>query len=223
MKVIFDCDGVLVDSERTTIEVLKRHLQTYIPDVDITHLLYDAPGRQTSDIVDDVATATGLVFPEDIVETIDKLTDEALDRGLEPISGVESMLAGLRLEKAVASNGTRSRVLKSLEVTGLDGFVWEGIFSAEQVENPKPAPDLYLFAADRLGAKPSDCLVVEDSEAGVAAASSAGTHVIGFTGASHAGSDLDNRLLNAGAEEIAQGMRDLRYILEKMADVKVCK
>jgi len=211
--LIFDCDGVLVDSEKIYLRVLKEELEKLVPGIDLTPFLARAPGLQTSDITRQVEEAAGVVFPNDTVARIDETTHQALDFELEPMPGIENMLAGLRGDKAVVSNSGKERVIKSLELTGLDGFNWKAIFSAEQVERPKPAPDLYLHAAAELNVSPSECLVVEDSVTGVTAATQAGARVVGFIGASHVVDGQDQRLIAAGAEIVVHHMKDLLRVL----------
>jgi beta-phosphoglucomutase-like phosphatase (HAD superfamily) len=97
----------------------------------------------------------------------------------------------------------------SLEVTGLAELFGEHVFSAEQVEHGKPAPDLYLFAACSVGARPADCIVIEDSTIGIRAAVAAGMGTVGFVGASHAAPELAHQLRMAGARTVVTSMSDL--------------
>ncbi len=119
-------------------------------------------------------------------------------------------LTWLRGPKCVASSSTFDRIRASLEITGLLRFFEPNIFSANEVPHGKPAPDLFLHAAARMQVKPSDCIVVEDSPAGVAAAAAAGMATIGFVGGSHAVAHLAPQLLAAGACTIIADMRQLK-------------
>jgi len=119
-------------------------------------------------------------------------------------------LTWLRGPKCVASSSALERISASLEITGLARFFEPNLFSASVVPNGKPAPDLLLYAARRMRARPADCLVVEDSPAGVTAAVKAGMRAIGFVGGSHSSSDLSQQLLAAGARTIIADMRQLK-------------
>jgi HAD superfamily hydrolase (TIGR01509 family) len=119
-------------------------------------------------------------------------------------------LTWLRGPKSVASSSTLDRVRVSLETTGLLRFFDTNLFSASEVRHGKPAPDLFLHVAAKMGVPPADCIVVEDSPAGVAAASAAGMTPIGFVGGSHAGPSLPAQLTQAGARTIIADMRALK-------------
>jgi HAD superfamily hydrolase (TIGR01509 family) len=118
-------------------------------------------------------------------------------------------LTWLRGPKCVASSSTGDRIRASLEITGLARF-FDFVFSASEVPNGKPAPDLFLHAASRMGVRTCDCIVVEDSPAGVAAAAAAGMTVIGFVGGSHAGASLGEQLARMGARTIVADLRHLK-------------
>jgi len=118
-------------------------------------------------------------------------------------------LTWLRGPKCVASSSPLDRVRTSLEATGLAKF-FNFLFSASDVLNGKPAPDLFLHAASRMGAQAADCIVVEDSPAGVSAATAAGMAALGFVGGSHAGAQLGEQLILAGARTIVADLRHLK-------------
>jgi HAD superfamily hydrolase (TIGR01509 family) len=118
-------------------------------------------------------------------------------------------LTWLRGPKCVASSSPPDRVRASLETTGLAKF-FNFLFSASDVRNGKPAPDLFLHAASRMGVQAADCIVVEDSPAGVAAATAAGMTALGFVGGSHAGAHLGEQLRLAGARTIVADLRHLK-------------
>jgi beta-phosphoglucomutase-like phosphatase (HAD superfamily) len=109
----------------------------------------------------------------------------------------------------VASSSTGERIRASLEITGLARF-FDYVFSASDVPSGKPAPDLFLHAASHTRVQASDCIVIEDSPAGVAAATAAGMTVIGFVGGSHAGAPLGEQLSRAGARTIVADLRHLK-------------
>ena len=113
----------------------------------------------------------------------------------------------------VASSSAPERIRRSLEVTELAGHFGDHVFSASEVVRPKPAPDLFLHAAARMGWSPGECMVVEDSVFGVAAGAAAGMRVIGFTGATHGDDSADVMLLGAGAESVARDAAELAELL----------
>jgi HAD superfamily hydrolase (TIGR01509 family) len=125
-------------------------------------------------------------------------------------------LTWLRGPKCVASSSAPDRVRVSLEATGLIRFFEPALFSANEVEFGKPAPDLFLHAAKAMGVDPSDCIVVEDSPTGVAAAKSAGMNAIGFVGGAHSGASLVAQLQTAGARAIIADMRALKGVVAEI-------
>ncbi|MFZ1195445.1 MAG: HAD-IA family hydrolase, partial [Pseudolabrys sp.] len=128
---------------------------------------------------------------------------------LKPVKGVREVLSALPYPRCVASPSTRERLQLSLEVTDLAELFGDRVFSVEQVEQGKPAPDLYLFAARSVGARPADCIVIEDSTLGTRAAVAAGMGTVGFVGASHADPELAHQLRMAGARTVVTSMSDL--------------
>ncbi|ODT14059.1 MAG: hydrolase [Mesorhizobium sp. SCN 65-12] len=185
--VIFDCDGVLVDSEALSLSALLGMIRTaggsIGEDAAYEHFL----GKSMKSVREILARDFGLVVTDahltDMrVELMRRFREE-----LRPVPGVSEMLPRLGLPYCVASSGTLDRIRYALDVTGLLGLFEPHLFSAAMVARGKPAPDLFLLAAERMGAAPNACLVVEDSPAGVAAARAAGMTVFAFTGGAHAG------------------------------------
>jgi HAD superfamily hydrolase (TIGR01509 family) len=139
-----------------------------------------------------------------------------LRRDLKPIAGVETAIAALPYTRCVASSSSLERIRVSLQATGLASLFGANIFSATQVAHGKPAPDLYLFAATRMGVAPEHCVVIEDSALGVAAGRAAGMKVIGFTGAAHAADGAAQGLAAAGACSVIAAMVDLPSAVERL-------
>jgi beta-phosphoglucomutase-like phosphatase (HAD superfamily) len=104
---------------------------------------------------------------------------------LQPMPGIYEVLDRLSLPFCVATSSSPARVEHSLKLTGLERYFGKNVFTASQVKNGKPAPDLFLFAAAEMGMSPSDCLIIEDSETGLEAAMRAQMPVWHFTGGSH--------------------------------------
>jgi HAD superfamily hydrolase (TIGR01509 family) len=148
-------------------------------------------------------------MPRDFVKTIDRNVEAAFASSLSAISGVRDALQRVPLPAAVVSNSRFARVTASVRRAGLTEIFGERVFSAEQVERPKPFPDVYLFAAERLGVEPARCLVVEDSVAGLNAARAAGMMTIAFVGASHIPDGYADVLRNMGITRIMQHMDEL--------------
>tara|TARA_R110002012_G_scaffold52905_2_gene135923 strand:- start:1305 stop:1976 length:672 start_codon:yes stop_codon:yes gene_type:complete len=214
--LIFDCDGVLVDSEALAEDTLVVYLTRWLPDLDITERLSQALGMTTADILAYMERLSAHTLPPDATEQVDSAIEARLARELKAIDGAEKAVRGIALEKAVVSNSRRSRVLASLASTQLaDAFGDVAIFTADQVAHPKPDPALYRLAASQLGQVPRDCLVVEDSVAGVTAAHAAGMCVIGFVGASHVDADQSARLTQAGAWRILDHMHGLEALVDE--------
>lgn len=206
--VIFDCDGVLVDSEPISLRLL---LETLAESG-----LHLAPAE-----ADALFLGRSLATTRETVAREYGVTDAALDAmrnalyaafraELQPIPGIADTLDTLRCPYCVASSSQPDRVQLSLEVTGLWPRFAGRAFSSTQVRNGKPAPDLFLFAAETLGYPPAACLVVEDSPAGIQAAQAAGMKVVAFTGGSHASTE-DHRaqIARLAPDAIIDDMRAL--------------
>jgi len=207
--IIFDCDGVLVDSETIAIQVLVRELGPRLPGVDVARLVRDSAGMTTGAILELVEHQTRHQFPAGTLEQVNAATDQALDQQLEPLPGVVDALAEIPIQKAVASNSFLSRVQSSLRRAQLTEVFEDRVFAADMVAEPKPSPELYLLASKQLGVASKRCLVVEDSVTGVTAARLAGMTVIGFTGAGHVPVNQGERLRLVGAAAVIDHMAHL--------------
>lgn len=204
--IIFDCDGVLVNSEALVIGVERRFLAGLGLVYDDVEFLTRFVGTSDADLVallraDHARRGTGS-FPEDFLEQVRRTCFDLFTTELRAVEGLEVYLAGLRAPKAVASSSTVRSLKRKLGLTGLADWFGDHVYSAEHVANGKPAPDLFLHAASRLGIEPSDCVVIEDSVNGVLAGAAAGMQVWGFTGGGHADAGLGDRLAEAGAHRV---------------------
>ncbi|HET8790470.1 MAG TPA: HAD-IA family hydrolase [Modicisalibacter sp.] len=215
--LIFDCDGVLVDSESIAEAVLIERLGEWLPDIQPAAMLRQALGMTTAAILEHIEQRSAHSLPADALLRIESDIEARLERDLQAIEGVLEAVAELHLPLAIVSNSSRRRVLASLTTTGLrETLLGEApLFSADQVDNPKPAPDVYRLAARSLNSEPGDCLVVEDSVSGVTAAHAAGMTVIGFTGASHIEPGHAERLKQAGAWQILTRMHELDVLIQR--------
>lgn len=180
--VIFDCDGVLVDSEKLSVEVDRRVLATLgwnLTDEEIVHRFV---GRSAGHFRAEVEAHLGKSLPDDWEDPFQHLYIEAFERELEAVDGVQSALDAIPVATCVASSGPHEKIRRTLGLTGLLSRFDGRIFSADDVITGKPAPDLFLHAAARMGVAPSRCVVVEDSRFGIEAARAAGMRSYGYAG-----------------------------------------
>lgn len=184
--VIFDCDGVLVDSEPISIGVLRQMIRTAGHEIDEDVAYTRFLGRSMASICASLADDPGIEITPLQLGVMRERLNARFRSELKAIDGVASVLQSLPMARCVASSSKPERIALSLTVTGLLPMLEPHIFSATMVENGKPAPDLFLHAAARMGFAPENCLVIEDSSAGVEAAKRAGMRVFAFTGATHA-------------------------------------
>ncbi len=181
--IIFDCDGVLVDSEPLVNEVeaeLFTHLGMAMTPEEVRALF---KGKTVEEVVRIVEKKTAQRLSHEWIYDWGMATALGLVRGLRAVPGVRDIVETLSLEKhpiCVASQSPPARVALSLMLTGLDVFFDGRIYTASMVPHPKPAPDLFLYAAQSCGAHPSACVVIEDSPSGVTAAVAAGMVAFGF-------------------------------------------
>ena len=206
--IIFDCDGVLVDSELLSCRCLAKVLAAYGIDLGLDQALDLFLGRSTTSIVAHYQ-AQGHSLPEQFSAELKTGVRAAFGSALLPIHGVGAVLDGLQIPHCVASSSDIDRVSFSLSLTGLSAHFGERLYTAQMVERGKPAPDLFLFAAERMQADPSRTLVIEDSVSGVTAAKAAGMTAWGFVGGSHyQARDGKAMLLGAGADRVFERMAD---------------
>jgi len=184
--VIFDCDGVLVDSEPLSIDVLTAYFAELGAPVSRELAYLRFLGRSMATIVSIMHDEFGLHVTDVHLAELRLRLNERFRRDLDPIPHVADALARIALPRCVASSSKPERIHLSLSLTGLLESLEPHIYSATMVKNGKPAPDLFLHAAREMGAAPRDCVVIEDSPAGIRAAKSAGMRVLAFTGGSHA-------------------------------------
>jgi len=216
--IIFDCDGVLVDSEPLSIRLLVEGLASIGYAIDEATAYERFLGRSLSAVQAMLREELGFELPTERLEAMRISLFETYRRELKAMPGIVEALDGLRVPSCVASSSLPERVRISLEVTGLLPRFAPHIFSAAMVSQGKPAPDLFLHAAAEMGAVPSRCLVIEDSEPGISAALSAGMRVFAFLGGSHARRPgYRERLAALEPELVFDDMRDLPSLVEKAA------
>jgi HAD superfamily hydrolase (TIGR01509 family) len=211
--VIFDCDGVLVDSEVIACRVDAECLTEIGFPTTATYIQEHFVGVSSRTMFEQIEKTHGRMLPGDFPDILERRLHAAFERELEPIAGVADLLPAFGIKVCVASSSQPGRLRHTLGLTGLWPHFTPHVFSATMVANGKPAPDLFLYAADRMAAAPRDCVVVEDSRAGVAAGIAAGMRVLGFAGGSHCASDHADRLRAAGAHAVFDDMRKLPAML----------
>ncbi|MFD3505282.1 HAD family hydrolase [Streptomyces sp. NPDC058678] len=208
--VIFDNDGVLVDSEPISNRLLAGYLTELGHPTSYEDSIRDYMGSAMHRIHDLVRERTGRRLPGDFDDVFHGRVFAAFERELEPVAGAVGVLEKLAADGVpycVASSGSHERIRVGHQKTGLDRWFEEGrVFSSQDVGRGKPAPDLFLYAAERMGVAPERCVVVEDSPLGVRAAVSAGMDVYGFTAMTPA-----DRL--AGATQLFSDMGELAGLL----------
>ncbi|MCM2473318.1 HAD family hydrolase [Rhizobium sp. CG5] len=217
--IIFDCDGVLVDSEPISVEVLVAALAAAGVAIDSEEAYRRFLGRSLGAVIETARDEFGLEIDEAFLLKLRNDLYARFRRDLRAIPGIETALDDLEANGfswCVASSSQRERIELSLTVTGLiDRFV-PHIFSASMVRNGKPAPDLFLYAAEQMQRDPKDCIVIEDSPAGIEAAKAAGMTVFAFTGGSHAGTpghrDAVTRLK---PDAVFDAMAELLHLIAK--------
>lgn len=190
--VIFDCDGVLIDSEIISARMLVAELAPMGVRIDLPYVAQHFLGRSYPTVMAQIRREFGLDLPPDFEDQYRERLMAAFEAELQVMPGVKAVLEGLALPWCVATSSSPRRAARSLEIAGLRDLVGEGLFTASMVARGKPAPDLFWHVAGRYGVEPARCLVIEDSLNGVRAGLAAGMQVWRFTGGSHlAGLSLD--------------------------------
>ena len=181
--IIFDCDGVLVDSEPIANRIMARHLASLGLNMSLEQVIDAYVGLSMKSVVEKIERQLGARLPDGWLDILQRETFAAFERELKPVPGVQEIVAGLAAAGqpfCVASSGAPEKIRFTLTLTGLYPFFEGRIFSASDVARGKPAPDLFLRAAEVCGAAPGRCAVVEDSLPGVQAAIAADMTAFGF-------------------------------------------
>lgn len=190
--VIFDCDGVLVDSEPLAVDCLRALISEAGVDIPLPEAYARFLGRSIGSITAEMQADFGLTLTPGMLERMRVALLARFEAELQPIPHIAEAIRAIRAMPdapaiCVASSSQPARIEFSLRLCGLLDLLAPSIYSAVMVSNGKPAPDLFLFAAAQMGAAPEECVVVEDSEAGLKAAAAAGMRTLAFTGGGHAG------------------------------------
>jgi HAD superfamily hydrolase (TIGR01509 family) len=208
--VIFDCDGVLVDSELIALGVTRRMLGEAGLTLSEEETRERFLGVREDRALEGVERELGRALPKDFSASLGREILATFERDLKGVEGVRQAVGGLDARVCVASSSAPERLRFALGVTGYESLFSPNIFSSVEVERGKPYPDLFLFAARAMRAPPEECLVIEDSVVGVTAARAAGMTVFGFVGASHFSAPVQGaELTAAGAALIFDDMARL--------------
>ncbi len=189
--VIFDCDGVLVDSERLAVRIEGAALAELGLRLSEAELAERFVGTTDGYFRRAIEAELGCPLPDNWEQIMGARYRDAYRNELAPVDGVLEALEAIRQPTCVASNGSHAKMRLTLGITGLHDRFAGRIFSAYDVPRGKPAPDLFLHAAEQMGFHPQRCVVVEDSTNGVAAARAAGMHVFAFAGGLTPGERLE--------------------------------
>ncbi|KGD91937.1 HAD family hydrolase [Rhizobium sp. YS-1r] len=214
--VIFDCDGVLVDSETVSIRVLLDGLRSKGLEMDEAEAYRHFLGRSLGTVTRTIREEFGIDADEVFLEDMRHELYARFRAELKPMRGIAETLDALSFRRCVASSSQPERIRLSLSITGLIGRLEPNIFSAAMVARGKPAPDLFLHAASQMGADPQNCIVIEDSPAGIEAGHRAGMAVFAFVGGSHAGTPGYRERIDALSPEVVfDAMPDLIHLVQK--------
>lgn len=222
MLIIFDCDGVLIDSELICARVEAEDANELGHPITAQEILENYVGRPSRLLWEAIEKDLGTPLKPDFMERHKARLAQVFANELEQIPDVVSVLDFLRSQKihsiCVASSTEKSKLVTNLKTTALFEYFGESVFSASEVARPKPHPDVFLFAANKMGFAAENCLVIEDSLAGVRAAKAANMKPIGFLGASHIKTSHGSALIANGAIQVFTNMLALPAIIAREAN-----
>lgn len=217
--VIFDCDGVLVDSEIIAARVEADLLTAAGFEISAEELAETYSGLNFKEIMLRIEQSAGIPLQASMLDEAERLVDQRLARDVQAIEGVRDAVVAVS-PRCICSNSTQARLEITLTKTGLKPLFAPNIFSAEDTpsKKEKPAPDVFLYAAEKMKARPEHTFVVEDSIHGVKGAKAAGMRVIGFTGGAHSYPGHADVLTEAGAETVIRRWADLKSVLAALSE-----
>jgi HAD superfamily hydrolase (TIGR01509 family) len=219
--IIFDCDGVLVDSEPLAIRVLVAAIAAQGITIAPLEAFRNYLGRSLASISASLHETHGMPLSDAALASMRSDLYALYRKELRATAGLVDALQKVRVPICVASSSHLERIRLSLDLTGLRAYFGPYIFSASMVSNGKPAPDLFLHAAGKMGATPPNCLVIEDSPAGITAARTAGMHVFAYVGGSHIPvSGLLPVIKTSGADAIFDDMQALPDLISSLETKK---
>ena len=217
---IFDCDGVLVDSEIIAAQVESRLLTEAGYPISVEEMGERFAGMTWKNILLSIEKEVDIPLSASLIDKSEQLLDQKLAREVKAIEGVQYALSRISGPRCICSNSSLQRLDMMLTKVGLKEIFAPHIYSAKDLgaDRVKPKPDIFLHGAAQFGVSPDRVVVVEDSVHGIHGARAAGMRVIGFTGASHTYSSHADRLTDAGAETVISRMQDLPAVIAAMAE-----
>ena len=207
--VVFDCDGVLIDSEIVVCRLTAEELTRLGYAIATSEVIRRFAGRPEREMLAEIEAEWGRPVPAAYSAAMTARVAHAYAHELQVMPGAAELLRRLRVEVCVASSSHPEKLRLGLETVGLHDRFAPHVVSASLVAHGKPAPDVFVFAAGWMRTPVAQCLVIEDSVPGVQAARAAGMRVIGFAGGSHCGAGHGERLLAAGAEQVVARFEEL--------------
>ncbi|MDP9838257.1 HAD superfamily hydrolase (TIGR01509 family) [Neorhizobium huautlense] len=221
--IIFDCDGVLVDSEIIAAQVESHLLTEAGYPISAEEMGERFAGMTWRNILLQIEQEADIPLSASLLDKSEKLLDARLARDVKVIEGVKFALARLTTQRCICSNSSSARLDMMLTKVGLKPYFDGHVYSAKDLgpDRVKPKPDIFLHGAAQFGVAPERCIVIEDSSHGVHGARAAGMRVIGFTGASHTYPSHADRLTDAGAETVISRMADLPAMVAALAEWEV--
>lgn len=198
--IIFDCDGVLIDTEIVAAEIVSEYLRSEGADISTEQFITEFTGKTFTDIINSLKVDGRLRANLDTAAVVPQL-DDTIRQNQRPIKGAIEMLKGLSLPFSVVSNSARDYVIEALEKLGVLDLVNDRVFSADMVAKGKPSPLVYELAVSEIGLEKNELIVVEDSSAGVTSSLAAGLNTIGFLGGSHIRDGHGQKLMDMGTSQ----------------------
>jgi len=183
--VIFDCDGVLIDSEVLSMQVWQQLLARFDIAISIEYFVDNFLGKSMQHVEYQIQHDFGLTVTQEITDQFHTRLNQSFSENLRPTLGIEALLSKLNVPYCLATSSSPERTAHALSCTGLSPYFSNNLFTRSLVKRGKPAPDLFLYAAEKMGFTPKQCIVIEDSAAGIEAGLAANMQVIHYTGGSH--------------------------------------
>jgi HAD superfamily hydrolase (TIGR01509 family) len=218
--IIFDCDGVLVDSEIIAVQVESRLLSDAGYPISPEEMSERFAGMNWKDALMVIEKEIDIPLSASLIDKSKAILDAKLASDVEMVPGVKDALAKMTLPRCICSNSGQDRLTMMLTKVGLKAYFEPHIFSAMDLgpDAAKPKPDIFLHGAKQMGVAPERCVVIEDSTHGVHGARAAGMRVIGFTGGQHTYPSHGDRLTDAGAEVVISRMSDLPAMIKALSE-----
>ena len=216
--IIFDCDGVLIDSEIIACGADAEELSRIGYPITVDEVVRRFAGVPNGQMFAEIERELGRPLPPDLEDRVESKVLQRYRNGLEPIARVRETISTLAWPFCVASSSKPQKLTLGLSETGLFDLCHPNIFSSTLVDKGKPAPDLFLFAAERMQVAPGRCIVIEDSVAGVTAARAAGMRILGFFGGSHCSPEHGDLLRRAGAELVFKSFSLVPAIVDDLPE-----